>query len=46
MSAIIDINEPWAGHTFKEIETFVKGQLDEMQQEIDEILNPDEEEEE
>jgi hypothetical protein len=39
MSAIQNLDEPWAEHTFEEIETFVKGQIEQLE----EILTDEEE---
>lgn len=38
MSAIQNLDEPWNGHTFEEIETFVKGQIEQL----DELLTDEE----
>ena len=37
MSAIQDISEPWADHTFKEVEDFIKNELNEIENEIEEL---------
>ena len=37
MSAIQDISEPWAEHTFKEVEDFIKNELNEIEEDIEDL---------